>query len=85
MSNYYDENLLEMIELYAQEVGNIASEEELSECFDADVLPHVIEQYGEDDQPAINEAFNNWSDALCKAGEIHPEQYAQYCYVGDAS
>jgi len=85
MKNYGDENLLEMVELYATEMGYIASEDELAERFDESVLPHVIAQYGADDKPAISEAFNNWSDGLCKDGEIHPEQYSQYCYVGNAS
>jgi hypothetical protein len=83
--NYHDETLLEMVELYATEMGYIASEDELSEQFDEQVLPHVIAQYGEEDEPAINEAFCNWSDGLCKDGEIHSEQYDNYCYVGAAS
>ena len=85
MRTFNDENLLEMVELYAAEVGAIDSEDMLSESFDANVLPGVIEQYSSDDEVAISEAFNNWSDALCKDGEIHPEQYSEYCYVGSAS
>ena len=81
MRNYWNENLLQMIELYANEIGAIASEEELSEQFDEQVLPHVIAQYGENDEDAISEAFNSWTDSLCKDGEIHPEQYNQYCYI----
>lgn len=74
--------MLEVVELYAEDNGMIASEDELSKRFDAEVLPSVIEQYGEDDEPAISEAFNNWTDSLCKDGEIHEEQYNSYCYVG---
>ncbi len=85
MKNYNDENLLEMVELYAEEMGYIASEDELSERFDEQVLPAVIDQYGTDDTIAISEEFNNWTDSLCKDGEIHPEQYSEYCYVGSAS
>lgn len=80
--NWNRVDLLEMVELYAEENGGIASEQELSERFDSEVLPSVIAEYGEDDEPAINEAFNNWTDALCKDGEIHDEQYDKYCYVG---
>lgn len=83
--NYHDENLLEMVELYADEMGYISSESELSERFDENIAPLVIEQYGADDEPAMSEAFNNWSDALCKGGEIHPQQYNDYCYVGEYS
>lgn len=80
--NWNRVDLLELVELYAEDNGGIASEEELSERFDSEVLPDVIEAYGEDDEPAISEAFNNWTDMLCKDGELHPEQYDKYCYVG---
>lgn len=82
MTNWNKIDLLEIVEAFAADNGLIASEEELSERFDAEVLPLIIEQYGEDDAPAINEGFNDWSDGLCKDGELHPEQYSQYCYVG---
>ena len=81
--NYNDENLLDMIELYAAEMGYISSEDELSTLFDENIAPSVIKQYGEQDQPAMDEGFNNWTDMLCKEGEIHPAQYAEYCYVGE--
>jgi len=80
--NYNDENLLDMVELYANECGYIASEQELSDLFDESIAPEVIKQYGPDDEVAMSEAFNNWSDSLCKDGEIHPAQYNDYCYVG---
>ena len=83
--NYNNENLLEMVELYAEEMGYISSEEELSEKFDDEILPSIIEKYGEDDLPAINEGFNDWTDGLCKGGEIHTKQYNNYCYVGQYS
>lgn len=90
MRNYNDENLLEMVELYAEEMGYIANEDELSERFDAEVMPLLIEQYGNpgeefDDQCMIDQTFNDWTDSLCKEGEIHPEQYNTYCYVGKYS
>ena len=80
---YNDENLLEMVELYAAEVGAIESEEELSIKFDEEVAELVVAEYGPNDEPAMSEAFNNWTDMLCKDGEIHPEQYNNYCYVGN--
>ncbi|MCK5610443.1 hypothetical protein KAR91_51700 [Candidatus Pacearchaeota archaeon] len=90
MRNYNDENLLEMVELYAADNGYIADEDELSEKFDNEVLPCILEEHGKpgiefDDTCMINEAFNNWSDMLCKDGEIHPQQYNDYCYVGKLS
>lgn len=83
MAGFWDRyDLLEIVEAFAADNGEIASEEELSEMFDRDILPDVIAHYGEDDQPAINEAFNDWTDMLCKDGVLHPEQYNRYCYVG---
>ena len=75
-------DMLEVVEFYADDNGGIASEQALSELFDSEIAPLVIEQYGENDSPAMSEAFNNWSDGLCKEGIIHPEQFANYCYVG---
>ena len=74
--------LIELVEAYAADNGGYDSEEALSEAFDEQVAPAVIAQYGEDDEPAMNEAFNDWTDSLCKDGEIHDEQYRLYCYVG---
>ena len=82
---YNDENLLEMVELYAEEVGNIESEEDLSSLFDSEIAPLIVAQYGEDDKPAMSEGFNNWADSLCTDGVIHPEQYNKYRYVGTYS
>lgn len=73
---------LEMVEHIAESESWIASEDELSERFDSEIAPLVITQYGENDEPAINEAFNDWTDSLCTDGEIHPAQYDSYCYVG---
>ena len=88
--NYNNENLLEMIELYANEMGYISSEQELSDLFDQEIMPVILSQYakpGEDftDQDMIDQAFNDWTDSLCKDGEIHPEQYNKYVYVGKYS
>lgn len=85
MQNYYNENLLEMVEMYAEEKGLISNEEELSKLFDDDIVDDVIVDYGNDDIIAINVAFNNQSDSLCKDGIIHPVQYNAYCYVGKYS
>ena len=85
--NYNDESLLEMIELYAESQGYVDSEEALSEQFDNDIMPAILHTYGKpgeafDDDTMVSEEFNNWSDGICKDGEIHPIQYDQYCYVG---
>lgn len=85
MSNFKHVDLLELVELYASENNLIDSEIELSVRFDDDIAPLVVAEYGVDDEPAMNEAFNNWSDSLCKNDELHSEQYNQYCYVGKYS
>lgn len=82
MENWNRIDLLEIVEAFAADNDMIDSEEALSERFDAEILPSVIEKYGESDGPAIAEAFNDWTDALCKDGDLHPEQYRLYCYVG---
>jgi len=84
MRHYNDENLLEMVEKYAQEVGAIASEEELSAQFD-DMIAECFPGFDWDDKPLVSETFNNWTDGLCREGEIHPEQYSQYVYTGKYS
>jgi len=83
MTGFWDKaDLLELVERYAEDNNQIASEDELSKLFDEEILPLVVESYGEDDSVAISQAFNDWSDSLCKDGELHPEQYDKYCYVG---
>lgn len=86
MSNCFEHvDLIEIIEAYAADNGGYDSEEALSAAFDDQIAPFVIEQYGEDDEPAMNEAFCDWTDSLCKDGVIHELQYQQYCYVGKYS
>jgi hypothetical protein len=51
------------------------TDEQVVECFEEFVLPHVIKDYGEDDEIAIRTAFNDYTDMLCKDGEISDEQY----------
>ena len=83
--NWNRVDLLEMVELYAEDNYMLSSEKALSELFDAEIAPVIIDQYGADDTIAMNEAFNNWTDMLCKDGTIHEAQYSAYCYVGKYS
>lgn len=85
MSTFKRFDLLEAVELWAADNGCISSEKELSEIFDNEIAPLVIAQYGENDQPAIDQAFNDWADSLCADDIIHDEQYRQYCYIGKYS
>lgn len=35
----------------------------------------ITDEYGEDDEIAINEGFNDWTDSLCKDGDISERTY----------
>lgn len=48
--------------------------------FRTTVLPAVVKQYGKNDRPAITEAWNNWTDALCKNREITLRQYETWTH-----
>jgi len=77
------ENELELAEAYAEEMGRpYDSEESVSAAFDQAIAPLVLEKYGENDKPAMREAFNDWLDGLERDGEVHRSQAYNYCYVG---
>ncbi len=88
MRNYNDEDLLQMVEMYAETQGYISSEEELSDMFDnylkdiLDNMSHIDAQRLLKDKPTLSELFGRYVDALCKDGEIHPIQYAEYSDKG---
>ena len=49
--------------------------------FTNDILPFIQrmpEQDGEPDIPARSEAWNNWTDSLCKSGAISDWQYENW-------
>lgn len=48
--------------------------------FKSDVLPHVIARYGKDDRVAICEAWNDWTDSLCKDRRITARQYSTWTH-----
>lgn len=39
------------------------------------IKPFVVKQYGPKDEPAINEAWGNYIDNLCRDGHITEKQY----------
>jgi hypothetical protein len=49
--------------------------EQAVEVFTKTHLPYVIKDFGEDDVIAKREAWNNWTDAICKNGVITEWQY----------
>jgi len=51
---------------------------QVRDAWRANVLPFIVEQYEADgvpDIPARSESFNNYTDSLCKDGEISEYQY----------
>lgn len=81
MNNWTGMNLLEIVEGLAKREGMISDEEELSGRFDN--MMDECHEYPEHFTPTdIRTFFNDWSDEVCKEGEIHEEQYNQYGYVG---
>lgn len=89
MVNFTGMTELQSVESYIEGLldssNNYPDEQSLSDAFDENIAPLVIEQYGEDDEPAMNEAFNDWTDSECKEGNLHTCQYNNYCYVGEWS
>ena len=83
MNNWNHYSTLEIIEALAEHESLISSEEELSERFDEILTVEQKHIYREGDEGMLNEDFSNFSDSLCKGGEIHSEQYNDYCYVGE--
>lgn len=73
---------LEVCEYWADEYHAISSEQELSDLFDDEIAPAIIETFGDDDKPAMREAFNNWTDSMCRDHMIADIQYQEYTYVG---
>lgn len=47
--------------------------------FNTEIAPAVVEMYSADDEIALNEEFNNWTDSLCKDGVISEEIYNEVC------
>ena len=64
-----------------QDIYSVMTRDEAIDQFIDSVLPAVVEEYeqdGELDGPARREAWNNWTDMLCKDGLISDWQYANW-------
>jgi len=62
-------------------LNSVISRERAIERFEETILPMVIrdcEQDGEFDEPARSEAWNNFTDYLCKSEVISDWQYANW-------
>jgi hypothetical protein len=51
---------------------------EVLRAFREDVLPSIDEHYSKTDRVARREAWNNYTDALCKGGQISLAQYESW-------
>lgn len=52
--------------------------------WESNIKPLVVELFGEDDEPALSESWNDYTDSLCKDGDLNDLQY-QYCPAWDDS
>lgn len=41
---------------------------------------HIRPSIPEDDKPMLKQAWNDWTDALCKEGKITPKQYSSWVH-----
>ena len=56
------------------------TKKEALQIFKESELPYIVEAYGPQDKPAIREAWNNFTDMLCKDGEITLKQYETWVH-----
>ena len=65
----------------ARDIDNPILHAQAVELFTNDILPciqRMFEKDGEPDIPARSEAWNNWTDSLCKSGVISDWQYENW-------
>ena len=67
----------------AKNLNTVMTWEEACEMYRDAILPLVRAQYEQDDQPdwpARREAWNNWTDSLCKDNDISDWQYNNWSH-----
>ena len=67
----------------ARNLKQVVLREQAIEHFDRFILPIVQayhEQDGEPDWPARSEAWNNWTDSMCKNNQISDWQYNNWSH-----
>ena len=67
----------------ANDLYNVLTRDQAIEDFITTVLPSVVEEYEQDgiiDVPARSEAWNNWTDSLCKNELISDWQYNNWSH-----
>ncbi len=66
-----------------RDISNPILHADACHTFEFEILPMVKEAYeqdGEPDWPARSEAWNNWTDSLCKDGQISDWQYHNWTH-----
>jgi len=66
--------------LFGELPDGVMTEEEVQADFKENILPLIIEQYGEYDEIAIDTEFNDYTDSLCKDGQITDWLYNNITY-----
>jgi len=67
----------------AKNLDSVITWKEACERFENEILPIVQEHHEKDgriDECARSEAWNNWTDALCKSHEISDWQYENWTH-----
>jgi hypothetical protein len=65
----------------ARNLDRVMTWAQACECFESEILPLVREHHEQDgipDWPARREAWNNWTDSLCKDRQISDWQYENW-------
>ncbi len=65
----------------ASNIPNVMTFAQACEIFTSNILPAIserCEQDGRPDWPARREAWNDWTDHLCKDGQISDWQYTNW-------
>jgi hypothetical protein len=75
VSNALEKMGIEIEDIDHEELDYDLPDEDVVKMFEEDILPSVIAQYGKNDETAQREAFNNYTDMLCKDGQITDWQY----------
>jgi len=69
--------------IFGSEYENeIEASEDLTRFF-VDMIDECAPDFPKWDIPATNETFNNWTDGLCKDGEICTDTYNEICSDDD--
>lgn len=63
-------------------MANRISIKEAFEQWESEIKPAVIRQYGQDDVPALSESWNDYTDSLCKDGQL-TDLECHYCPAWD--